>query len=161
MFFFCIRLVCCESEQLGLSWLLLFLVSSSLHLHIENHKVFLTGIEKSFNPLTLRSEAWNQAGLLIAVSRCAWTRYVCFMLEKLTAIDFSWNLVHPTQLIRQRTRRQTRCGTISENLAFMSLDLWTPLITWKWDCRYWVIPKQMLPCNQGFGFYQFCSISVL
>lgn len=48
--FLCIRLVCSESEQLGLSWLLLFLALSSLHLHVENSEVFLTGIEKSFNP---------------------------------------------------------------------------------------------------------------
>lgn len=97
--------------------------------------------------LILRSEAWNQAGPLIAVS---W-------LEKLTTIDFPRKLVHPTWLICNRTRRQTRCGTISETLTFMSLGLWNPLITWKLDLKYKVIPRQMLPCNQGLIFTHFIS----
>lgn len=118
---------------------------------------FLTGIEKSYKTPGSQVRSLKPNGLLIVVSRCAWTFYVCLKLEKLTSIDFSWNLVPPTWLICKRKTRQMRCGTISENLTCMSLALWNPLITWKFDYKYWAIARQMLPRNQGLFFISFIS----
>lgn len=118
---------------------------------------FLTGIEKSYKTPGSQVRSLKPNGLLIVVSRCAWTFYVCLKLEKLTFIDFSWNLVPPTWLICRRKTRQMRCGTISENLTRMSLALWNPLITWKFDYKYWAIARQTLPRNQGLFFISFIS----